>query len=105
MLPHPGTILKKIRILKGVNQSEVAEAIGVTIPYISFIEKGTKNPTLETLEKLCRFYEFPLVYLFVLTMTESDVPEGEYGNIKQIHSMALAYLNKQNFPELPEGKK
>lgn len=44
--------LKKIRLERGMTQSEVADAIGVTNQAVYYYEAGAREPNLETLRKL-----------------------------------------------------
>lgn len=41
------------RKLQGLTQTELAERVGITQPFLAEIEKGRKRPSLEVLEKLC----------------------------------------------------
>ena len=47
-----GQNLKKIRTEKKMSQGDIARTLGVDRGYISNIENGKKNPTLETLKKI-----------------------------------------------------
>ena len=44
--------LKKVRLLKGLSQKEVAAAMGTTQPHYSKIEAGLVSPNVETLKKI-----------------------------------------------------
>lgn len=45
--------LKRLRLLKGMNQKQLAFAVGVTQAYISALESGArKNPSLEVTKRL-----------------------------------------------------
>jgi len=47
-----GERLRKVRLAKGLTQSELADRCGTSIAAISHIERGTKVPTLTTLVRL-----------------------------------------------------
>jgi transcriptional regulator with XRE-family HTH domain len=47
-----GIRLKTLRKAKGLSQEELAERSGLNRPYISAIEKGKRNFSLEVMEKL-----------------------------------------------------
>jgi len=47
-----GQRLKTLRKAKGLSQEELAEKSGLNRPYISGIEKGRRNVSLEVMEKL-----------------------------------------------------
>jgi transcriptional regulator with XRE-family HTH domain len=47
-----GIRLKTLRKEKGLSQEELAEKSGLNRPYISGIEQGKRNVSLEVIEKL-----------------------------------------------------
>ena len=47
-----GENIKRIRTEKGMSQGDICRATGADRAYISNIESGNKNPTLETLAKI-----------------------------------------------------
>lgn len=47
-------ILKDKRIEKGMTQQEVAEAVGLTDVAISYIESGTRRPSVETAKRIAK---------------------------------------------------
>ena len=47
-----GQRLKTLRKEKGLSQEELAERSGLNRPYISGIEQGKRNVSLEVMEKL-----------------------------------------------------
>jgi transcriptional regulator with XRE-family HTH domain len=48
-----GKKLRFFRRQKDLTQEQLAEAIGVSVEFISNIERGINAPSFETLEKLC----------------------------------------------------
>lgn len=54
---HSMNRLKELRIKKGVLQSDVAAYIGVNNSTYAYYERGTHNPTPETLCKLADFFD------------------------------------------------
>jgi len=44
--------IKTIRTKKKISQGDIAKSLGVHITYISQIERGVRNPTLNTIEKI-----------------------------------------------------
>lgn len=47
-----GKRLRQIRRYKDLTQEQLAEAVGVTVEFISNIERGKSAPSFETIEKL-----------------------------------------------------
>ncbi len=46
--------MKRIRLEKGMSQSDICQKLGVDRSYISNVESGNKNPTLSTITKLAK---------------------------------------------------
>ena len=62
-----GKRLRYIRRHKDLTQEQLAEAVGISIEFLSNLERGVNAPSFETLEKLATilevqvraFFEFP----------------------------------------------
>ncbi|WP_413818560.1 helix-turn-helix transcriptional regulator [Sphingobium sp.] len=55
-----GEALRLIRVYHDLKQKQAAERLGVSTSYISEIEKGTKTPTLETIERYAKAFDMPV---------------------------------------------
>jgi transcriptional regulator with XRE-family HTH domain len=49
-----GANLRKIRLEKGISQESLAELAGLHRTYVSSVERGERNVTLQTVEKLAK---------------------------------------------------
>ncbi len=49
-----GRNLKRIRTRKAISQGDIARSLGVSRGFISNIENGKTNPTLETIARLAK---------------------------------------------------
>lgn len=78
-----------IRKTKKLTQKELADFAGVTPGYISKIEKGTKVPTLEVIEKICDKSGVPFP-LFALIASSSE--HFEPNTIDDIHIIQSSLL-------------
>lgn len=58
-----GQRLRARRVELGLTLAEVAERAGLSLPYISNLERGRGNPTLEALGGLARALDIPLAGL------------------------------------------
>lgn len=47
-----GQRIKKGRLARGMTQRDLAEAVGITVPYMSKIEAGKETPTDEKIVKI-----------------------------------------------------
>ncbi|GGJ48943.1 helix-turn-helix domain-containing protein [Virgibacillus salexigens] len=75
-----GQKLKEIRMKRGYTVREVGEKTGMSFTYVSKIENGQKS-SLDTLEKLCDFYNVPIQSLFG---KEVETPKELEGKVKWI---------------------
>ena len=55
-----GTVLRRVRQHQGRTLREVAEAAGVSLPYLSEVERGTKEASSEVLAAICRALGLPM---------------------------------------------
>lgn len=53
-------ILKKHREQKGLSQHQLARQLGLTQTFLSEIERGRKNPSLEQLFRICQALDIRL---------------------------------------------
>jgi transcriptional regulator with XRE-family HTH domain len=60
-----GAVLKKRRHDLGLSQEELANRAGLHRTYITDVERGSRNPSLDTIQKLARALEVPLSGLFL----------------------------------------
>ena len=59
-----GRNLKDIRKQRNLTQEQLAEAVGVSVEFISHIERGINAPSFKTLENLSRKLDIPVWKLF-----------------------------------------
>lgn len=59
-----GSRIKQVRRAKGFSQEELSEKAEVSSKYLSSIERGNENPTLDTFIKLAQALDVELVELF-----------------------------------------
>lgn len=68
-----GKALKETRIKADLRQKIVAEKTGITASYISQVESGKKNPSIEIIEKLCKLYKIPVAIIMWKAIDVKDV--------------------------------
>ena len=73
--------LRSMRKMQDLTQLALAERVGITQAYLAELEKGTKRPSLDVLEKLCSALNCSADYLLGLsdnksyrTMREESLP-------------------------------
>jgi transcriptional regulator with XRE-family HTH domain len=59
-----GRRLRQIRRQKDLTQEQLAEAVGISVEFLSNIERGINAPSFETLEKLSEVLTVPVAEFF-----------------------------------------
>ena len=59
-----GTHLKKLRLQSGLSQEAFADKCGLDRTYVSGIERGVRNPTLEVISVLAKGLDVRISILF-----------------------------------------
>ena len=59
-----GENIKRLRKLKGLTQSKMAQRMGLSVQYIGAIERGERSPSVRVLELIARTLEVKLKDLF-----------------------------------------
>lgn len=58
--------LKQLRKEKGVSQKEISNAIGITLSAYSNYEQGIREPSIDIIIKLCKYFDVSADYLLGL---------------------------------------
>ena len=60
------TNLKNLRVKRGIKQTDIAEFLGVQPRAIRFYESGEREPNIENIIKLCKFFNVTSDFLLGL---------------------------------------
>lgn len=55
--------LKELRIQRGLTLKEASEALNLTLSAYSNYEQGIREPSLEIIKRICKFYDVSSDYL------------------------------------------
>lgn len=77
-----GENIQRVRKYRGMNQQELADAIGINMQSLSKIERGVNFPTFDTLEKITS----------VLDVTPNELLSGEWKNTSHMEQEILKFL-------------
>ena len=90
-----GAALRRIRLDEGLTLREVALAASISMPYLSEIERGRKEPSSEILAGVCRALGLSLVDLlqevsaeaFVLDLTAPASPVTAITSVHEVREV------------------
>jgi transcriptional regulator with XRE-family HTH domain len=67
-----GNRLRFIRDSRRMSQEEFAEFIGISVDFLSLIERGINAPSFETIEKIANCLQVPVAFLFTFEESEKN---------------------------------
>ncbi len=65
-----GKTIKELRKQKGMKQMDLAKSIQISQTSLSLIETSVKQPSHETLKKICEFFQIPQPFIYFLSLEE-----------------------------------
>ena len=71
-----GEALRLVRSFHDVNQSELADSLGISRSYLSEIESGKKTPSLELLQRYSAHFNIPLSSLVLFSENSGEPQRG-----------------------------
>ncbi len=86
-----GAKVKEIRSKRGITQDQLSERMDINSKYLSSIERGKENPTLNTLIKLSQSLEVNLDEIF--SFVEIEDPDAR-------KSLIISLLDEANDEQL-----
>jgi DNA-binding transcriptional MerR regulator/quercetin dioxygenase-like cupin family protein len=63
----PGQRLRRLRTRRGLSLAQVARATGVSVGFLSSLERGQMHSSVATLRRIARFYRTNILSLFEIT--------------------------------------
>ncbi|WP_325049237.1 helix-turn-helix domain-containing protein [Micromonospora deserti] len=90
-----GGVLRRLRLRQGRTLREVAEAAGVSVPYLSEVERGRKEASSEVLAAICRALGIRLSDLLEearddLRRVEPRVPAAPRASLARLERVPVA---------------
>ena len=67
-----GRNLRLLRLSKDWTQEELAERLGVSVNFLSFMERGLKAPSFDNLERMAKIFRISVAKLFETPATANS---------------------------------
>jgi len=96
-----GSAIQLARTKRKLSQVELAKRAGISVSYLSLLERDKRDPPISTVKKIASALGIPIELLFFL-----GAESGELQGISKELAGQLAYatLELLNEPEPPQGK-
>ena len=92
-----GTRIKTLRREKNISLRNFASSVGISVAYLTKIEKEESSPTIDVAERIAEVFGMPL---HELTLTETTVESVAPPRPESLEGFIKEYAGK--FPELKE---
>ena len=79
-----GTVIRIVRQAHGLKLTELAGAAQISIPFLSLIEKGRKQPSLDVLRRIAAALDVPSEVLVLLAFPASGSLESRDGQTTRL---------------------
>src|SRR5437879_4475529 len=94
---HPGQRFRRLRTRRGLSLAQVARATGVSVGFLSSLERGQMRSSIATLRRIARFYRTNILSLFETA--------GEHPRlVRPAQRKILAVVDQHNANILIAGK-
>ena len=90
-----GRSIRKYRIALELAQRELAEEAGISVPFLSQIENGHRDPSPAVLKRLASVLEVPIELILLNAIDFSaveDLTDAERRKLQQAQRIAEAYV-------------
>jgi len=90
-----GEVLMRLRKIYGYKAVEMSKHLGISPSYLSEIENGKKQPSLDLLKKYAQLFEIRLSSLILLAESYEEAEEQGKGTA-MIRSMMISLINNMS---------
>jgi len=87
-----GQTIKRLRKQRGLKQFEFAERAKVTSAYLSLVESGQREPSIDFLKKMAEVLAVPIPAILFLSMDENDVHPNKREAFEMLRKPILAMI-------------
>ena len=82
-----GHRIRHLRNERAISQEQLALSAGITPAYLGLVERGQRNATVRTVERICDALGISLAVFFAETDRQADADDGDKMLLYQLHSL------------------
>jgi transcriptional regulator with XRE-family HTH domain len=90
-----GKAIKLCRTQRGLNQSELADIAGISVSYLSLLERGKRDAAFSTVEAIACALAIPMVILIFLATDDNEMTGLDVILREKLSHTALQLLSKK----------
>lgn len=84
-----GETIKLCRTQKGLNQAELAKLAGISVSYLSLLERNKRDPNFSTVEGLVNALDIPMNIFIFLASKKEDLANLDPSIVDRLSNVAL----------------
>ena len=89
-----GKAIKTCRIQREMNQAQLAKLAGISVSYLSLLEKDKRDPSFSTIQKIADAIEIPISLLAFLAAEKDEIVEISPELAEKLSLLALQLIGR-----------
>jgi transcriptional regulator with XRE-family HTH domain len=91
-----GRAIKLCRVQRQLSQADLAAQAGISVSYLSLLERDKRDPNISTIERISEALNIPLSILVFLAMDRSELSEISAELAEKLSYTALSLVQATN---------
>ncbi len=92
-----GKAIKLCRVQKNMSQSELAKLADISVSYLSLLERGKRDPSFSTVQKISEAINIPASILIFLATDQNEFSEISQELLEKISYTALKLIEESSY--------
>ena len=89
-----GKAIKTCRIQREMKQAQLAKLAGISVSYLSLLEKDRRDPSFSTIQKVAEGLEIPVSLLTFLAAEKEEIVEISTELAEKLSLLALQLMGR-----------
>lgn len=92
-----GKAIKMCRHQRSLSQAELAKKTGLSISYLSLLERNKRDITISSLKKITESLNIPISILLFLASDKNDLKELDNDIIEKLSKVVLELMDDEKY--------
>lgn len=89
-----GNAIQMVRVKRKLSQVDLAKLAGISVSYLSLLERSKRDPALSTVESIAKALQMPIELLFFLGAEGGELGAMDKELARQLAFASLEFLNE-----------
>ena len=91
-----GNAIKLCRVRRKLNQTELASLSGISVSYLSLLERGKRDPNFSTIQNIAEALRIPVSILIFLAAEGNEIENIDKELAEKLSHTALKLIEASN---------